>query len=467
MNCTEASRDMGLYVLGDLPEAEHARIAAHVAGCSACSQTEQEYRLLVCEIQFSAPDSPASASLAERVRSGATREIAAERGRLRLRRFVAVASSVAAIVLLGLGLWSAWQMMTPTSPSPSAPVVAVPQEGDKPAVPAKWRYDGARSPAAEVVVQGASIYLLQDSVMGRSVSAIDIATGSRMWQSRSLDLAYLSADASHVFGLAGSAGATEVVALTAVDGRELWRYSQAGKQRLLTPNAPLPLPGGRLCWTHAGTVHMLDADTGDVLWTSPLPDEGPLSAAVADGEDLYVATGENLYCLRRDTGQESWREPMALQRMGPTRPLLAVADGHAYFLRAQPGRIGRLYCMDVSRRRMVWNRPATGAHSLLAANNGVYLRGQAIVALDGRTGEPLWQRAASGCGPLTVIDGLIHFVDSASAGRLVALDPRTGRAAWEVPGVHSCDAFARIGDTGYIKMRDGTILALAFGGFGT
>ena len=462
---------MGLYVLGDLPEAQHARIAAHVAGCFSCEQTEQEYRLLVCEIQFSASDAPASESLVERVRSSAAREIAAERRQFRLRRFVAVAGSAAAVLLLALGAWSAWRTMGPASPAASPKRVAAPKENARPFLPEKWRYGGARvvpsSLADGVVVQGSSIYLLQDSDLGQRVTAIDVATGARRWQSQPLNLAYLSADPSHVFGLAGHAGSLEIVALAAADGKELWRYSHARETRLVAPHAPLPLPGGRLCWSHGGAVHMLDTDTGSEVWTRPLPDEGPLSAAIADGEDLYVVTGKSLYCLQRDTGQESWREPVDLERTGPSRPLLAVANGLAYFLRAQPGRTGRLFCMDVSRRSMVWSRPLPGAQSLLATSDGVYMRGQAIIALDARTGQPLWQRAASGCGALTVIDGLIHFVDSAAAGRLVAVDPRTGQPAWEVQGIHSCDAFAKIGDTGYIKMRDGTMRALAFGDFGS
>jgi len=462
---------MGLYVLGDLPEAQHARIAAHVAGCASCRQAEQEYRLLVCEVQFSAPDATVREGLSDRIRSAAAREIASERRRLALRRFVAAASSAAAVLLLGLGVWGAWRMANPT-PSPSSPAVAVPQAPARPALLKEWQYDGARAapsiPADEVVVQGSSMYLLQDSPLGRGVSAIDIATGARMWQSRSLDLAYLSADASHVFGLAGSRGTTEVVALAASDGRELWRYAQADSQRLLTPHAPLPLSGGRLCWTHAGVVHMLDAETGEQLWTRRLPAEGQLSAAVADGKDLYVLTGKSLYCLDRDSGREAWREPLGAGRSGHRRALVAMAPGRIYFLRTKLGHTARIFCMDVASRRIAWSRPAAAAQSLLATSGGVFLRGgEDIVALDARNGQPLWTRTASGCGALTVIDGLIHFVDSSDAGRLVAVDPRTGREAWEVPGIHSCDAIARIGNTGYIKTRDGTVRALAFGGFGS
>ena len=41
---------------------------------------------------------------------------------------------------------------------------------------------------------------------------------------------------------------------------------------------------------------------------------------------------------------------------------------------------------------------------------------------------------------------------------------RTGHKAWEMPGILSCDAFTKVGSTGYIKTQDGTVHALAMGG---
>jgi outer membrane protein assembly factor BamB len=106
--------------------------------------------------------------------------------------------------------------------------------------------------------------------------------------------------------------------------------------------------------------------------------------------------------------------------------------------------------------------PAT--RHLLAAGQGVYLRGEGVLALDTGSGAELWSSAASGCGPLTLVDGLIHFADSGEPGRLVALDPHSGRTAWEVVGIRSCDAFTKIGSTGYIKTQDGIVHAIALGG---
>jgi len=62
---------------------------------------------------------------------------------------------------------------------------------------------------------------------------------------------------------------------------------------------------------------------------------------------------------------------------------------------------------------------------------------------------------------LSAFDGLVHFVDSSGAGRLVAVDERTGQQAWTLAGLRSCSAFTKAGTTGYIKTQDGVVYAFA------
>lgn len=120
--------------------------------------------------------------------------------------------------------------------------------------------------------------------------------------------------------------------------------------------------------------------------------------------------------------------------------------------------------MGLAGRRLIWQEPIPAARCLLAAGGRIYVRAERILALNGATGRRLWVCAAGGCGPLTLSDGLICFVDSSRAGRLVALEQHTGRKAWEILGIRSCDAFRRVGTTGYIKTHDGTVRAIALAG---
>jgi outer membrane protein assembly factor BamB len=329
----------------------------------------------------------------------------------------------------------------------------------------RWHYVSARaiptSPADGVVVRGHSLYLLRGDRGGSRVAAVSVAAGATRWESACESVGYLAADPRRVYCLVpGRAGVLTLAALDAADGAELWRYEQPKAHRLRGPSRPVPLAGERVCWSAGGALHVLDAASGRLLWTRPVGDGRPLSAAVASEGRLYVVSGSAVHCFLARSGEALWRHRFDAGR-GWGRPLLALDGQRAYVARLRRGSEADLFCIDLASRSPLWRRRVPGARCLLAAAGVVCLRGGPIVALDPATGELLWRHPAPGCGPLTLIDGLVHFVDSSASGRLVALEPRTGRAVWELPGVHSCDAFARVGDTGYIKTRDGIVRALA------
>ena len=99
---------------------------------------------------------------------------------------------------------------------------------------------------------------------------------------------------------------------------------------------------------------------------------------------------------------------------------------------------------------------------LCADSAHVYLRCQQVLALDQVDGEPLWTIEATGCSPITACDDTICFIDSAREGSLVAARRYTGDVVWRVPGLHSCNAFVRAGERGYLKTNDNVVLAFAF-----
>jgi outer membrane protein assembly factor BamB len=292
--------------------------------------------------------------------------------------------------------------------------------------------------------------------------AIDVATGAARWRSECRTRGYLAADRSRVFCLAASrARSLALVALNAATGEELWRHSHGLSRGLRAPTRPVPLRGDRVCWTTNDSVDLLDARTGGAIWTRSIANEGSLSCAAVRGDHIYIVSGKALHCLEAASGEQSWRVALDEQAIGHGRPLVALDGERIYFTQTPPGRDAQAFCMDLATRHAVWKRAIPGARCLLAASGTVYVRGQRILALDGLTGQTLWDRPASGCGPLTCVDGRIHFVDSSAQGRLIALDQRTGRKAWEIAGVRSCDAFTKVGTTAYIKTGDGVVHALA------
>ena len=474
MLCQEAAENIELFVLGELAPARQAEMEAHLARCADCRAAASECRRLVGAIRLAADERGPSRAFASAVRSAVAAGIQAERRRLRVRRMAVAVGSAVALLVVGLAVWRLRRVPSEAEPrADGARETAVGSEEAARSVPGpgeeKWRYENARavptSIADGIVVRGTSMFLLRNDEAGPRVVAIDAATGAARWRSACASLGYLAADRARVYCLVSARRRTlELAALSGADGKTLWRYRPDAPGRFLSPCRPMPVRGDRVCWTARRAVHMLDARTGRPVWTREIPDEGRISCAVVRGDDLYVVTGKKLHCLRADSGSQSWTQGLQEPAVCAERPLLALAGQRLYAVQTRLGHDSRLLCMALATRRLHWTRKVPWARSLLAAKDAVYLRSGQILALDARDGKKLWACAAAGCGPLTLVDGRVHFVDAGEPGRLVALDQRTGHKAWEMPGILSCDAFTKVGSTGYIKTQDGTVHALAMGG---
>lgn len=465
MECHAVHDELELFVLDELPAATRAEIEAHLGACSECRAAEEECRALLSEIKSSADEAVPTAAFEGAVRRAVAAEIGLQRRRSWARRVAAASGSMAALLLLGL---AAWHVLERTGDGPESSAVEL--TGTSPTAHGlaqeRWRYAGAAaaptSVADGVVAQGSSMYLLRKGQGSSHVVSIHAATGALRWQSGCQSRGYLAADQSRVFCLADKGPRTlDLVALDSADGKTLWRYSQDRPHRAQGPCRAVPLSGERVCWSNQSAVHMLDAQTGTPIWTRSLAGEGLASRALASGDRLYVATGKGMHCLEVKSGREVWVKRFDREERGLGRPLLAIDDERIYFAQAGNGQTSRLVCMDLRTREFIWHRSVPWVRSLVAAGQGLYLRGHRVVALDSRSGQPLWARDAAGCGPLTLFDGLVHFVDSSSRGRLIALEQHTGRTTWEIAGLRSCDAFTKLGTTGYIKTQDGVVHAFA------
>ena len=446
MECSEAQEHVDLFVLNGLPSDQQAEMAEHLAECSGCRAEAEQCRRLVAGIRGGTDRVAPTPHLEQSIRAAA----AMEPRRVRIRRFVAGVASLAALLLLSL---TAWRQPRP-APSSGQPATA--QE--------RWQHQGAvaftASLADDVVRHGNTIYFLRDGEAGAHVASIDADTGSLRWESECESCGYLAANDDRVFALAARGpGALDLIALSTADGKLLWRQEMARLRRLELPCRPTALPGDRVCWASRDTFSVIDATFGRAIWTRSIADEGHLACAAGTAGDLFVVSGKNVRCVDIELGHERWSVALAEPTAGRSHPLVEVANGRLYFAHQKLAGQARLRCMDLSSHRVAWERPVPNVQSLLATTRGVYVRGRSVVALDARSGRPLWDRMAVGCGPLSAFDGLVHFVDSSGGGRLVAVDERTGQQVWALAGLRSCSVFTKVGTTGYIKTQDGVVHA--------
>ncbi len=446
MNCNDVQECLELLALGETNGPLRARIEKHIERCEPCRDALEDLRLLVGGLRASGAQATIRPGFDRALRSSVASEISAQRRRRQARRACAAIAALAASVLVCAMLWRAW--------------------AGRGAAAARdlWRYDGVvsamASPADRVVLHAGAMFVLRRVGRECYVAAIDMASGRPRWRSEVPCLGYLAADASRVFALAsGGQGKLDLVALDAANGREAWRFSAQVRHRLEAPARPAPINGKRVCWAVGNRVCLLESSTGAVVWQWQNRGRSRV-AVVGDGQKLYAVSGGRVQCLDAATGKATWAVALPAHMAGVKRPQAAIAGGRLYFVQTGRTRASRLVCMDLATRQVLWHRHARGALDLAVADDGVYLRGQEIAAFDCNTGAPLWSRAASGCGPLTLAGGMIHFVDSSKAGALVALDRRTGKEEWSLAGLRSCDALNTSGSMGYVKTQDGVVHAI-------
>ena len=462
LECRDIQDDLEMLVLGELPADRQLVIEDHLAICDCCRAIEQDYRMVLHEIKHSASIETSSASLVESIRSAVRTEIATQQNRGFWRRAILAAGSAAAVLLFGMLGFHAYQRNRTKAPAPGEIVAQT-----SPVAVEKWRYHDpsaqSDAPGEIPVVRGNIFYSLQQGSGKSQIHAIDIQSGKLLWMSRLQNIGFLAADDSRTFGLVRQDPRhLSLVAMDAATGDVAWRYTQESPNSLEAPYRPRPLADGTLSWIVNSKLHILDSVTGKPIWIRSIPNAGALSDVLFNGPVLYIATAGALHCLDAQSGDEQWTRTFDQNASIYKRPLIALATQEIYIVRKRLSRPPQVVCMDLERRKVLWKKTVPAVpQSILASDQGVFLRSSRILALSRDSGRHIWSYPSAGCGPMTLRDGQIHFVCAVQDGQVIALDQCTGREVWHIGGLRSCSSFTMIGDIGYIQTNDGAVRAIA------
>jgi outer membrane protein assembly factor BamB len=242
------------------------------------------------------------------------------------------------------------------------------------------------------------------------VNAVDLATGEPAWESRvSLDDVVqtpVAVDKSSAY--VGDVGG-RVTAVDLATGDVAWA------EELGTPiSGAVTLDAGRALVTTLGgrdepsEVVALDAETGEDLWHASAEDASNLVSApvVAEGRVLTLDAIGGIVAFDAEDGRFLWRsevinpiaprgQPFLLQGVGAPAPV--AADGGVYAVDVT----GRVYAFDAETGAPLWdhalNDPSqfsppllTSEHVLVSADSGI------LYAVDRRTGHLVWQTEGGG-----------------------------------------------------------------------
>ena len=184
-----------------------------------------------------------------------------------------------------------------------------------------------------------------------------------------------------------------------------------------------------------GVLRAIKADTGAVLWTYDCGEELVTVPVLAEGKVLVASQSATLYAVEAADGKWVWQyrrtPPVGFILRGASTPVvrdgmvyLGFSDGHAAALDAKTG-------------AAAWDRVlSTGTQFIdVSSTPGFDSTGHLIVAsykdglfsLDPKTGDTVWQSAASGLA-YVLVRGSVIF--AAGEDRVGAYSAETGKSIW-------------------------------------
>ncbi|MGW1173258.1 outer membrane protein assembly factor BamB family protein [Kitasatospora sp. NPDC002543] len=253
---------------------------------------------------------------------------------------------------------------------------------------------------------------------------------ARRWIDQRINRRKLLTGVAGLVAVAAAAGVNEWVRRSNSHGPRIWHTTAAsGRLELTTGRQPALYVSG-----FDGTVRALDPRTGEVRWSHTVSTphdaeaQGGWPLAAGDGV-VCVATDTHLRVLDAQSGEQRWEAaaPYWSEAAGKQRP--AVGGGSVF---AAHGSAVRCYELTTGDPR--WTGPVLHAASLALDGDTVYAAGTSagVVALDARTGGQLWERKVVANSPLTAHRGALLVTSESMGGTIVAaLDGTTGDRLWE------------------------------------
>ncbi|WP_411122652.1 protein kinase domain-containing protein [Streptomyces sp. x-19] len=305
------------------------------------------------------------------------------------------------------------------------------------------------------VAHGDALFCGGGSVVATRIRAGD---GSRVWTAKSpgvpVNNTYLvGATDDTVLGYrfaaqnAPQGPPSEVVALDANTGRELWSVPSGAQSTAVTGRTQdAVVVGSDVVTVDASNSRFeaRDAHSGRVRWTSPFP-AGTQCAPVPMGQRFVAMCATNaevnalavrhsaLYPVEQTSG--TLGKPLAVK--GPAVPV-GVANGRLVLLQVHmegPESAGYdgVAQVDPASRKVTYSRLAktyTGTPGM--ADGTVYVSGQTglVTALDPETGRQKWSRQTGVEGASGPVAGADALYFSSATGRVVALSPHDGKPLW-------------------------------------
>ncbi len=226
----------------------------------------------------------------------------------------------------------------------------------------------------------------------------------------------------------------EVVAADAQSGRVRWRFATKGKVR------GTPVIDGKAVFVGAtdGKLYRLDLGSGAEDWDAPYGTQGAITSkpALGGGKVVFQNNQNRTYAVDAKTGVYAWDQgrprPEFLTIQGDGGPVISggsvfagYEDGYLVAMRLDDGATIWSKSLAADQRQFidVDTRPVVHGDTVFAASFAV-----GLYAVGAKHGNVRWLHRARGVQ--TPAMGDRYLFATTGAGRVLALDPKTGKVQW-------------------------------------
>ena len=316
-----------------------------------------------------------------------------------------------------------------------------------------------RKITATPVIAGGQVFTMDSD---GSVSAFDVATGSRRWNTDTQGEKDRSTNVGGGIAVSGgtlyaTTGRGEALALDTSSGKIKWRASIGVPAR----SAPTVVEGRMFLSTIDERLLALSTTDGKQIWyyqasaaaTIVLGEPAP---AYSDGLIVAGFGSGDLIALRAESGTLAWSDSLAggrgrstLSDLSAIRALPVIVDSVVYAI----GVGGLFVAIDLRSGRRIWEREASGQNTpaisgdwifILTLDQQLFCVGRADGRIRWMTQLARFENVAKSRDPIYWTGPLLgggHLYLAGSTERLTAINPQTG----EVLGQQNLPAAVSVG----------------------
>jgi len=283
---------------------------------------------------------------------------------------------------------------------------------------------------------------------GTNVSAFVAKTGERLWEA---ELTPEEEDDGHIGGglayengrVVVTTGFSQVIALDAASGAEIWRRALGSPMR-----TPPTLRGGRVFTvTVDNKLNVLDAANGDTLWTHVGVAEissilGGGSPAVDSGVVVVPYSSGELVALKVENGRVLWKDSLSAVRRTDVVSTLSHIRGRPIIDRGRVIAIshgGLMVAIDLRSGRRLWDKEIGGLESPWVVGDYIYVMSNdgELICLSRNDGRiywvrqlPRWEDVKNKRGPLLWSGPILvsdRLIVAGTKGEALAISPYSGQ----------------------------------------